>query len=414
MGATMKGLRALVVLLAVAPAAMAADWPQWLGPNRDGSTTEKVAAWKEPLVVLWRQPVGEGHSSPVVAGGKVYLHTRIKDKTEEQLSAFDAATGKPLWQQPYERGKFTSLFGNGPRGTPAVVDGKVYTFGITGILTCFDAAKGEQLWQVDTLKKYKASNLFFGASCSPLVEGDLVLVDVGAKGASIVAFDRKSGDEKWKALDEPASYSSPIARGKGKDRQVVFLTGKRLIGLSPLDGKRFWDYPLVDKLMESSTTPAVAGDVLFGSSITAGGVGLRLTDGASGPQAVKLWEEPKYNCYFSTPVAVGDHFYVVTGTKPPALVTKATLRCVEAATGRELWARDKVGKYHASLTRTGDNKLLMLEEEGDLVLLQPDPEGYRELARSHVCGTTWAHPAIADGRLYVRDGAELVCVELPK
>jgi outer membrane protein assembly factor BamB len=410
----MNGLRALVVLLAMAPLATAGDWPQWLGPNRDGSTSEKVPAWKEPLKILWKQPVGEGHSSPVVAGGKVYLHTRIKDTTQEQLAAFDAATGKPLWQQAYECGKFKSLFGNGPRGTPAVADGKVYTLGITGFLTCFDAAKGGQLWQVDTLKKYKAPNLFFGASTSPLLEGDLVLINVGAKGASIVAFDRAKGDEKWKALDDPASYSSPIALGKDRDRQVVFLTGKRLVGLSLLEGKPFWDYPLVDKLMESSTTPAVAGDVLFGSSITAGGVGLRLTNGASGPQAAKLWEDPKYNCYFSTPVAVGGDLYLVTGTKPPALVNKATLRCVEAATGKERWSRDKVGKYHASLVRTGDGKLLMLEEAGDLVLLEPDPKEYRELARSPICGNTWAHPAIADGRLYVRDAGELICVELPK
>jgi outer membrane protein assembly factor BamB len=410
----MKGFGVLTGMLVLVSAAPGADWPQWLGPNRDGSTDEKIAPWKDPLKVLWKQPVGEGHSSPVVAGGRVYLHTRVKDKTEEQLAAFDAVNGKPLWQTGYERAAFKSLFGNGPRATPAVAGGKVYTYGITGLLTCFDAASGEKLWQVDALKQYKAGNLFFGASCSPLVEGDFVLANVGGKGASVVAFDRNNGAEKWRALDDPASYSSPIALGKGKQRQVIFLTGRRLVGLSPLDGSLVWDYALVDKLSESSTTPAVAGDVLFGSSVTFGGIALKLDLAGERPTAKELWMEPKYNCYFSTPVAAGDQLYLVTGVKQPAFINTATLRCVDAATGKERWSRDKVGTYHASLLRTGDGRLLLLEEPGNLVLLQPDPKEYRELARGKVCGNTWAHPAIADGRLYIRDNNELICIELPR
>jgi outer membrane protein assembly factor BamB len=410
----MNRIRALAVLLLLGPVARADDWPQWLGPHRDGSTPQKVAAWKEPLKVLWKQPVGEGHSSPVVAGGRVYLHTRVKGQLQEQLSAFDAATGEPLWQTPYERGKFSSLFGNGPRATPAVQGGKVYTFGITGLLTCFDAAKGTRLWQIDTLKQYKASNLFFGVSCSPLVEDGSVVVMVGKK-STVVAFDRETGAERWRALDDPASYSSPIAVGQGKDRQLIVLTGARLAGLSHADGKRFWDYPLVDKLFESSTTPVLAGDILFGSSVTFGGVALKLQAGDSGPTAKEIWKEPKYTCYFSTPVAVGKHLYLVTGMIPGGgAKVSATLRCVDIATGKEQWARPNVGTYHASLVRTADNKLLMLEDAGELVLLDADPQGYRELARSKICGKTWAHPAVADGRLYVRDDAgELVCVQLP-
>ena len=409
----MNRVCALTVLLLAGSVAAADDWPQWLGAQRDGSTPEKIVAWKEPLKVLWKQPVGEGNSSPVVANGRVYLLTRAKGKLVEQLSAFDADSGKPLWQTPYERSKFDSFFGNGPRATPAVAGGKVYTFGITGLLTCFDADKGTQLWQVDTLKKYKVNNLRFGVSCSPLVEGGLVLQGVG-KGATLVAFDPNSGAEKWKALTDPASYSSPIATGKGKDRQVIMLTAKRLVGLSPLDGKLFWDYPLEDKLFESSTTPVRAGDILLGSSVTFGAAALKLEDTGSGPTVNKLWQDPKYTCYFSTPVAVGKYFYAVTGVASLTDAT-ATLRCVEAATGKELWTRPKVGTYHASLVRTANDKLLMLEEAGNLVLLDADPQGYHELARSKICGKTWAHPAIANGRLYVRDDAgELVCVELPK
>jgi outer membrane protein assembly factor BamB len=401
---------ATIVLLAVSHSVPAADWPQWLGPRRDGSSAETVAAWKGELKVLWKQPVGEGHSSPVVAGDKALLFSKSREKNYEMIEAFGAADGQRLWQHSYDRGGFKSLFGNGPRGSPAIADGKVYTFGITGILTCLDYASGKELWQVDTLKQYQAANLFFGASCSPIVEGNLVVVNVGGQGASIVAFDRNSGKEAWKALDDKASYSSPIAIGSGDNRQLVFLTAKRLVAVAAKDGAVVWEFPLVDALAESSTTPVRGGNVLFGSSITYGGVGLKLD--ASLKLEKKLWQDGDLTCYFSTPIALGSELYVVTGTKPPALRTQATLHCIDIATGKKHWSRPKVGTYHASLLRTGDDKLLLLEEAGDLVLLDPNKEKYVELARAKVCGKTWAHPALADGRLYVRDDRDLICVGL--
>jgi outer membrane protein assembly factor BamB len=393
--------------LLITTSVSAADWPQWLGPHRNGASDESVAPWKETPKIAWKQSVGEGHSSPVVAAGKVFLFSKIKDKNEELLEAFDAKTGGRLWQQSYDRGKFTSLFGNGPRGTPCVDNGNVYTFGITGILSCFDAAQGTRRWQIDTLKEYKAGNLFFGASCSPIVIGDHVLVNVGGKGASIVAFDKNTGKEVWKALDDSASYASPMAIGKADARQIVFLTGKRLVAVSPKDGDIAWQFPFQDAISESSTTPVLAGDMLIGSSITLGTVGLKL----EGTKVERQWLDPDLTCYFSTPVPVGkEHIYMVTGSM---LAKQASLHCVEVATGKKLWTRkDKVGAYHASLLRTGDSKLLLLEEAGSLVLVDPDPKEYRELARAKICGNTWAHPALADGRLYVRDHKELICVEM--
>jgi outer membrane protein assembly factor BamB len=410
----MPWLRSLVALAVLCPALLAADWPQWLGPRRDGSSTEKVAPWKGPLKVRWRQPVGEGHSSPVVVGDRVYLHVKLPGKDVEALQAFDTDKGKELWSTPYKRGPFKDPFnfGTGPRATPTVVGGKVYTFGITGVLGCFDAKSGKEVWKIDTLKLFKAENLFFGASCSPLVEGDLVLVTVGKKGPSVVAFDKDRGNVVWQKLDDGASYSSPIAFGEGKTRQAVFLTQKGLASLHPADGKVFWKFPFEDELSESSTTPVRVGDLLVGSSITLGSVGLRLKDEAGKPGVSRAWKNGDLSCYFSTPVAVGkDQLYMVNGS---LLQKKATLRCVDPATGKELWKRPGVGTYHASLLRTGDGKLLLLEEPGNLVLLEPNAKEYRELARARVCGPTWAHPALANGRLYVRDKKELICVELPQ
>lgn len=396
-----------MVFIAASPAG-AEDWPQWLGPRRDGGTTEKIPVWTGDLKTVWKTKVGEGHSSPVVAEGRVVLHTKVKDKNAERVQAFDAATGEPIWSTDYEHVPFKSLYGNGPRATPTVAGGKVYTFGITGVLSCLDAKTGKIDWQVDTLKEFGAKNLFFGMSCSPLVDGDAVFVNVGGKGASIVAFDKASGKVLWKSLDDPASYSSPILTTVDGTRQLIFLTGVQLVGLDPKTGHKIWGFPFRDAIAESSTTPVRVGDVLFGSSITLGSVGLKLNkDGVD-----KLWAEKGMTCYFSTPVPVGKDLYVVTGALGP--LGKATLRCVDPKTGKEHWQRDRVGKYHASLVRTGDDKLLLLEEKGALVLVDPNSTEYREQSRSPICGKAWAHPAIANGRLLIRDETDLVCVELPK
>jgi outer membrane protein assembly factor BamB len=407
-------MRSLLALCLCAAAVPAADWPQWLGPHRDGSSPEKVSPWKEPPKVLWRQPVGEGNSSPVIAAGRVFIHQKVKDRYEEEVVAFDAKTGQELWRRKYARAPFQSAFGNGPRATPVVAGDHVYTFGIAGDLRCYEAASGKDVWQVEVLKKFGAKNLLFGVACSPLVEGHAVLVDVGAKGASVVAFDRAKGDVLWKALDDGASYSSPIAFGAGKDRQAVFLTADAVVSLSPADGGVFWRFPMHDVLFESSTTPVRAGDLLVASSITYGSVGLRLETKDAKPAFAQAWKDPLLTCYFSTPVAVGKYLYLVTGKNPLAFGTPAaTLHCVALATGKEQWHKQQVvGKYHAALLRTGNDKLLMLEDAGNLVLLDPDPKEYRELARSKVCGETWAHPALADGRLYIRDNGHLLCLAL--
>ncbi len=410
----MRWLRSFGLLLLCCSGATAGDWPQWLGPNRDASSPEKIVPWKEAPKVLWRAPVGEGNSSPVVANGRVFVHVKIKDKNAEEVSALDAGSGKPLWRFHYSREAFNSLYGNGPRATPAVDQDHVYTFGITGVLSCLEAATGRQVWRIDTLKKLGAKNLFFGMACSPLVDGNRVLVNIGGRGTSVVAFDKDTGKILWKSQDDRASYSSPILVGKGQERQVIFLTGDGLISLDPTNGSLFWRYPLVDKLMESSTTPVRSGDILLASSITYGSVGLRLESKDGRPAASELWKNENLTSYFTTPVPVGpDHIFFVKGTKPPALVNRATLHCIEAKTGKDLWGKPKVvGKYHASLLRTGDDKLLMLEEAGNLVLVDPNPQEYRELARSAVCDETWAHPALANGRLYLRDNKRVICLQL--
>ena len=281
-------LAAISLTLALTFTLSAADWPQFLGPQRNGSTPEVVAPWKGELKALWKKPVGEAHSSPVVVEGVVYAFYQPKGKDADALAAFDAKTGEMKWEKSYDRQKFTPLFGNGPRSTPLVSGGKVYTLGGTGILACWDAKTGDIAWKVDTLKEFKAKNLFFGISTSPLMVGDnMVVVMVGGKGAGVVAFDARTGKSIWQATDDPASYTSPVLA----DNQIVALTGANLLGLSE-KGQKLWGVPFEGKvgpkqLIESSTTPVAAGDMVIASTITGGSIaiaGPRKRVGSSPPR----------------------------------------------------------------------------------------------------------------------------------
>jgi len=405
-------VRVLTALVLLCPGiAIAGDWPQWLGPTRDAVTEEKIAAWKSAPTVVWRKNIGEGHSSPIVADGKVYLHARPDGKDEEVLTAFDAKTGDIGWEKSYPRGEFKTPFGNGPRGTPCVAGEMIYTLGGTGILTGFETKDGKQVWQVDTLKDFKAPNITFGMSASPLVVDDKVIVQVGGKGASIVAFDAKTGKVAWQTGDDPASYAAPAMRNFNGEKQLIVLTARHLIGLTPDKGKTLWEVPFRDFLNESSTTPIMVNDTLIASSVTAGSIGLKRLDKDGVLTTTQTWKNGQLTCYFGTPIPFGKSqvLMVTGGLIPPPT---ATLRAVDAATGKEVWNKPGVGKYHATLLRLGDGNVLMIEESGEMVLLDGSATVYKELARAKICGQTWAHPAISNGMLYIRDAKELICLKV--
>ncbi len=414
-----------VSLLTTGPI-IAADWPQWLGPNRDGTSQEKIAPWKSDLKLAWKKSVGEGNSSPVVANGLVYLHSKVKNKDVEMLQAFDARTGDLKWENEYEKAKFKPFFGEGPRGTPCVDGGRVYSYGNTGVLCCWTADQGKLVWKVDVLKELNEANLFFGLSCSPMIVDDNVVVmagkrrqapksdkksdakETGQAGSGIVAFNKNDGKLAWKAGRDAGSYSSPILIGIGDKRQIVALTAAHVMAVSPM-GDVLWKHPFVDALSESSTTPVKVNDLIIASSVKAGAVGLRLESNG----VTQAWKNESLTCYFSTPVPVGkEHVYMVIG-EAKLVGASITLRCVETATAKEVWNKPKMGKFHAALLKLGDGNLLMHTDAGELLLLAPDVKQYRELARAKVCGETWAHPAFANGLLFVRDGKELLCYILP-
>lgn len=402
-------LASLALALALALSAAGGDWPQFLGPTRDNAVPETVEPWKGPLKPLWKQPVGDAHSSPVVADGTVYAFYQPTGKNADALAAFDAKTGEKKWEKSYERAEYKPPFGNGPRSTPAVSGGKVFTYSGLGILACWDAKTGALNWKVEPLKEFKTGNPFFGTSTSPIVVGDKVVVMVGGKGSGVVAFDVKDGKAAWKATDDPASYSSPTRVGKN----LVFLTGDHLMGLSET-GEKLWSVPFegrVGPLIESSATPIAAGGLVFGATVTGGAVALKLTEKDGKPAVEEAWRNKALTCYFSTPVVVGEHLYLIKGSTKKGIA----LNCVELKTGKVAWEKPALGEFHAALLKcgpAGKEKLLMLDDGGELTLFEPDPKGFKPLSKSKVCGKTWAHPALADGRLYLRDEKELICVEL--
>jgi outer membrane protein assembly factor BamB len=391
----------------------AADWPQWLGPKRDGGTPERVEPWKDAPKVLWTAKVGVGFSTPVVVDGRVFVHARINGKDREELIALEAKTGKVLWRTAYDRGPYNSVLNTGPQATPTVVGTRIYTYGITGYLTCFATDTGKQLWQVDAFKKLKATLPQFGVCCSPLVVGDKVIVAVGGKGSSVVAFETESGEIAWQALDEPAGTSSPVlvvAGGQaGRLPEVAFMTTLRVVGLNPLDGAVNWEYALPFQPGGTAPTPLALGDRIITSTMTNGTTAVKVTAGEK-VTAEKQWQAKSLSGYFSSGVATKDRLFLVTNTLKP--VPRADLVCVDAATGKNLWKKDGIGYFHFGLIRTGDGKLLILDDGGTLRLIDATADEFKELCSAKVCDGTLVAPALSRGLLYARDSEQIVCVEL--
>jgi outer membrane protein assembly factor BamB len=390
---------------------LAADWPQLLGPTRNAVSAETGLAksWPEQgPPVVWEREVGEGFSGPVVSGGALVLFHRVGD--EEVVEALDAASGKPRWRFAYPTA-YSDPYGkgDGPRSTPLVAGGKVYTLGAEGALHCLDLKDGKKVWQRSLAKDYELRQTFFGVGTSPLLEGDLLLVNVGARGAGIVAFNKDSGKEVWKATDDEGSYSSPVAATIGGARHIFFFTRTGLVDLDPKGGTVRFSKRWRSRMQASvnAAAPLVIGDEVFlTASYGTGAVLLRVSkDGAE-----EVWKgDESLSSHYNTPVVKDGYLYGIDGRQEAG----ARLRCVELKSGQVKWEKDRFGCASMILA---DGQLIALTENGDLVLIEPTPEGYREKARAAVLRATpcRAEIALADGRLYGRDGKRLVCWNLKK
>jgi outer membrane protein assembly factor BamB len=388
---------------------VAADWPQFHGPNRDNQSAETGFNWDWPKggpPVAWKLDVGEGWAGAAVSGDRLVFFHRAAN--EEIVECLDPATGKEKWKFAY-RTRYRDQFGKdeGPRATPLIAGDKIFTLGANGDLHGLELASGKKLWSRNLLADYEADTGFFGVACSPIVSAGKLLVNVGGKGAGIVAFDPATGKELWKANNDEASYSSPTIADIDGKTLALFLTRAGLVALEPETGKIRYTHAWRPRIRESvnAATPLVwKNEIFITVSYNAGAVLLR----PKGNELEELWTSDKsMSCQFNTPVRVGDYLY---GSHGRVDANNVDLRCVEWKTGQVKWS---MPKYGATNLIAVDGGLLGVVENGDIVRFEASSERYKEKARASVLGSpTWAAPALADGRLFIRDGKSLACIRL--
>ncbi|HEY1170162.1 MAG TPA: PQQ-binding-like beta-propeller repeat protein [Verrucomicrobiae bacterium] len=389
----------------------AQDWPQILGPNRDGiySGPALATSWsKEGPKVLWQKNVGSGFAGPSVRDGKLILFHRLAN--EEIIDCLNATNGTNIWQFKYPTA-YTDNFGfdNGPRAVPTITSNTVVTFGADGILTALNFKDGTKLWQVNTRKEFGADKGFFGLACSPLVDGSTIIVNIGGENsAGIVAFELVTGKVKWKTNDNEASYSSPaIATINGQRLALVFHRAG-LAALGPTDGKVVFDHPWRSRENASvnAATPLIIGNRIFISASYDTGASLFELTGDK-PKAIWSNDDSMSNQY-ATSVHAKGYLYGLHGRHDFPGGTE--LRCVELATGKVMWT--KPGLTPANVLLAGD-QLLVLTERGELLSVAATPDEFKLLNRAQILGSNLRnYPALANGTLYARDTKKLVALDL--
>jgi outer membrane protein assembly factor BamB len=388
----------------------AADWPQFLGPGRNdiSSETGLLPAWsKDGPPLAWQRPIGAGFSGPAVAGDHLVLFHRLGD--QEVVACLDPATGQEKWQFAYPTG-YRDDFGKdeGPRSTPLLNGNRVYTLGAEGQLHCLELATGKKIWQRSLNTDYQIRKGFFGVAVSPLLEGNLLLLNVGGKEAGIVALDKDTGKETWRATNHEASYSSPVAATFHGKRRVVFFTREGVVLLDPRTGEIAYSKHWRSRMHASvnAASPVIAEDLIFVSACYGTGA-LLLRAGTD--RIEEIWHsDDVMSNHYNTCVHSNGYLYGFDGRQEEG----AQLRCVELKTGKICWKDKHTGCGSMILA---DGNLIILNEQGQLVLVEATPEAYREKARAHVLAAPCRSPiALANGRLYARDSKRLVCWNLKK
>ena len=399
---------ALAASLVVAAGAMvrAEDWNQWRGPWRSGQTASFTppARWPDKPARVWQAALGAGHASPVVAGGRVYQFSRIGD--QEAVTALDVASGRQLWQQrydaPYQMISAARFHGLGPKSTPVIAGTRLFTFGISGILSAFDTASGKVLWRKHYATQFDAAWPDFGVAISPAVDGGLLVVHVGGnKSGALVALDVASGAEKWSWKGDGPGYASPIAATIGKTRQIVTQSRSYVIGVGAADGALLWRIPLTTEYSQNIVTPVVVGDVVVFSGIEKPLTAVRIVQ-ASGQWTVQpVWQNPEVPLYMSSPVVSGSCIVGLTHRN------KGQFFCADAKTGKTLWTtRGREGE-NAALVAAGD-LILATTTEGELVIARPRPATLEVVKRYTVADSpVWAHPAPAGRGVLIKDAETL-------
>ena len=388
----------------------AQDWPQWRGPNRDGLVAGlDQVNWPEKLFKKWQAPVGAGHASPLVAAGRVYLHTRVAE--DEVVSAIALESGKILWQDryaaPYTMNGAATRHGKGPKSTPLVSDGRLFTFGISGVASCYEAASGKRIWRKEYASRFPKTSPLYGVAMSPLHDRGLVILHVGGHDAgALVALDAKTGEQRWSWGGDGPGYASPMIAEWSGVRQVVTQSQDNVIGVSAADGSLLWKIPFTTPYAQNIITPVFHQDLLIVAGLGQPVFAYRIHHSGGQWLMEKVWENAQVSFYMSSPVAVAGRLLGMSNKRQGELV------CLDAGTGSLLWT---------GVPRAGDNAAvvaapgtaLFLTTGSELIVARTGGNQYREVRRYSVADSpTWAHPALVGGLLLVKDAESLICWSL--
>lgn len=414
--------RMLLALVVAVPSpsslALAADWPQFLGPTRNGHSGETGLNldWQaHPPRVVWKVPLGAGFGSPIIVGDRLY--TMAQRRRRDHILCIDATTGKVVWTLDAAPG-FIDRWqkqGPGPRPTPVHDQGNLYCQLSDGDLLCVRAADGKELWRTNIFRAAGTRDrngdaYFWGFSSSPLVEGNLVITQPGGKdNASVLALDRATGKVVWKAGTDPSGYASPIAITIDGERQLVVPTGQSILGLDPAKGTNLWRYAFGNRFDATCATPVWAQELLFVSAAYGTGcAALEIAREGAKWSVRERWRHKNLQNIFGTSIVLGDHVYGHNGD-----LGTITLRCLDLKTGDVKWTERQPGR---ATMLAAQGHLRILDENGGLRLVEARPDGYRAKGevRDLLEFKAWAAPALAQGRLYLRDQKHLVCLDLRK
>jgi outer membrane protein assembly factor BamB len=379
-------------------------WTDFRGPNRDGRYEEKQVQTKWPekgLTQLWKQPIGIGYASFVIADGRAY--TIEQRRAQEVVAAYDVTTGRELWTQGWAA-EFKDDTGDGPRATPTWSDGRVYAVGATGELRCLDGASGKVVWGKNILSDNSAGNIPWGVAASPLIVDDKVVMMAGGSGnKSIVAYNKMTGAPVWKSQSDESSYTSPMLVTLGGRRQILAVTASRALGLAPEDGSLLWETEWRNSAGINVSQPIIVNNNRF--FLSAGyGKGAALVEVSGSGKSLsarKVWENSSMKNKFNSSVLHNGYVYGLD---------EGILTCLDVNTGERKW---KGGRYGYGQVLLASGHLIVSSDAGELALVKAAPDGYSEIARfSALSGRSWNVPAIADGRLLVRNASEMAAFSL--
>ena len=388
--------------------AVAQEWSQWRGPNRDGNVSDASIpqTWPKTLTKEWKVTVGVGHASPVVAEGRIYVFARQGD--QEVLLSLDAITGKEIWRssQPivYEMHEAAKGHGKGPKSTPVVYQGNVYTFGISGVLSGYDARNGILKWRKEFSKQYPRTSPLFGTAMSPLIDSGLLIAHVGGHDqGALTAFDPESGAIRWSNEVDGPAYSSPIVVTLAGVRQVVTSTQGNVIGAEVATGKLLWKLPAKSQFDENSVTAIAFKDMVIFSREGQGLTAIRVEKVDGGLMPKEVWNDKENQMYMNSPVVVGNTLIGLSQLK------KGQFFALDVETGKTLWqGPGRIGE-NAAILNLGGKVLLLLVNDGNLIVLPANVKEYLPATQYTVATTpTWAHPVVMGRRLLIKDQDSLI------